>query len=303
MKRHRLFLPYLAAACLVWPLATTAAAQSPDRSAGTAQRDTQRQQDHPPQGRARSGQRDWIRIAIDYDRDGTFDAAETIHYDELETARDRSRQRRFASPSQSRGRATQPSRSVGPVRVRGKLSVMRSIDLVGDDEKDVVIGKLATDTGRTVSVYLGPSHQVERLDLQQGDQVTVEGVPSWINENPFVIGRRISSGDRSITNRMPRQQPLRRFQGEIVDLRNTEFGDRDGSYLVARLQTPDGRSQRINLGRRRELDQLKLQEGDRISVLARRGTINKRPAIIAQLVRAHDQVADVREQTRQELRR
>lgn len=279
---------------------------------GDSQRQRQAQQ---RQNRQRSQQRNqqsaqwrlkpmgWVTVAVDYNDDDSFDAYETIYYYDLQQAQQRSQQRRgqqgqMANRQQGRQQGRQAGQQPQRVRVQGEVQQRKKLDLVGDQHKDVVVAKLRTQNGKDVSVYLGAVERVSQLDIQQGDQITVEGVKSKINDEPFIIARRVSTGDQSITNPMPRQQGLRRCEGEIASLRTEKFKGRDGQYLVARLETDQGRTRTVNLGRKDKLERLDLQEGDQITALVRSGRVGGEQALIAQLVRANDRTVDVRSPNR-----
>jgi len=302
MNKFRIASTFALAALLPLASATLANAQQRQQDRDRDQRDSSAQ---------RSQASSWVRVGADFNNDGRFDTVRWMRRDVFaRSSRQGSTRQQQATRSgeqERRYRPQLPREQRRPqkrlVRVRGELQQRKLVDLVGDGEKDVVIARLQTESGKQVDTYLGPNKRLEKLELTEGDQLTVEGHLSQINEQPFVVGHRVSSGEKSVTNRPPRRQTLRHYRGKIKDLRTTSFRGRDGNFLVAKLTGEEGRSAQINLGKKRNLTKLNLEEGDQISVLARTIKIGGKSALIAQLVRANDRTADVREETKQQLKR
>ena len=276
-----------------------------------AQRQSKKDQNNNDQARLRFEPEGWISIATDYDRDGRFDAIETIYYYDLEFARNRSKQRMADSGQLSSEERLRPSfdqrgweqpQQKRQVTIQGTLRDKRSADLVGHEDHECVVGRIETQSGEMTTVYLGKKQDLDGLDLQTGDKVKVEGVRSRLNDEPAVMARRVSAGGQSVTNDVPQEQPLRKYVGRISDLETTTFRGRDGEWMIARLRTEANGWQQINLGKKNKLKQLDLQEGDKLKVLARPGRINDRSALIAQVVRANDTSVDVREPTNRKLK-
>ena len=307
-------------------MATPVSAQSDRDQQDRGQRQQQAQQQRSRQRDQQSTNyrlqpRGWVTIGVDSDDDKQFDRYETIYYYDLQQAKQRSQQRRADQGranqgqrqqrddrqmdrrqqdrrrTQQDGRRRQQAQQQQRVRLQGEVVRRSKLDLVGDQDKDVAIAQLRTQDGRRVSAYLGALDRVRKLDIQQGDQITVEGVRSAINNQPFIIARRVSKDGQSITNPMPRRQDLRRCDGEIVNLRTATFKGRDGEFVVAKIRGSKDDKKTINLGRKDELKNLNLEEGDRITALVRDGRIGGEDAIIAQMVRANGKTADVRGST------
>lgn len=253
----------------------------------------------------------WVQVAVDYDNDGYYDGVETIYYYDLQQARNQSRQRADDQKRQGRSGSRQANsnrqRSQRQnVRLRGEIVSLESKTMMGDkrdsDSKQQV-AELETNSGRTVSVCLGSKDKVDELDLEEGDRITVEGVRAKMDDKEVVLAKRVSAGNDSITNELPRRQQWRRMSGTVRSMHTTDGGDREESHLVVKVSSEDGRTKQVDLGPKDELDDLDLQEGDRIQVLGRQGTIDGETLTIAQIVRANNETIDVRESTEKSLKK
>ena len=185
--------------------------------------------------------------------------------------------------------------------MKGEIQNLRKQSLTGSDDRSVM-AKLKTEEGRTATVCLGPQKQLSRLNLNEGDQVTIEGVRSRIDDKDVVLARRVTANGDSITNQLPRREQWQQLAGEIRSLRKIRGQGRDQQHLVAEIRA-DGRTRSIDLGPENELQPLDLREGDQVTVFARQGRIGDRSLLIAQKIRAEGRVLDVREATDRSLRR
>mgnify|MGYP002624156839 CR=1 FL=1 len=262
----------------------------------------------------------WIGVAYDYDNDGRYEHADYIYYYDLQQARKRSDRRardlqtmkdgerrtaqRGSADRQRRQQAHSANRrNRQQVRLTGEVTNMGIKDLhLGKDrqsDKEYRFAKIKTNSGRSVRVMLGSEEKVSQLDIREGDQIRVEGVRCKVNDKEAVLARRVSAGGNTITNELPPRQKWRRVSGTIQRVRNTNEG-RDTRHTVIQLR---GSEQQVDLGPQDELQDLDLQEGDQITLLARPGQIDGQRFLIAQKIRANGEKIDVREATNRSLSR
>lgn len=262
------------------------------------------------QQRDRSGQQDsqsreyrvqpggWVGVAYDYDNDGYYDAADYLYYYDIQAARDRSGQRARDSE-----RRRQQGRDRQQVSIRGELTNLGIKSLTaGMDDRDYRFAEVRTDSDRTARVCLGTEEKVSQLDLREGDRVQVEGVRAQIDDKTVLLARRVSSNGDSIENKLPRRENWQRIEGEVRDVRTAGGDDRDQRHQVIEVRTEEGPRQ-VDLGPASEVEQLDLQQGDRVKLLARRGKIGGQAMLIGQKVRANGTTVDVREATDRSLRK
>ncbi|EAQ80307.1 hypothetical protein [Blastopirellula marina] len=240
----------------------------------------------------------WAQIATDYDRDGKYDAVETIYLFDLENARKASRAR---AQSGQNGQASAKLEQRKKVHVAGKVKSLEHKSLISSKEKKVV-AKISTDQGETKTVCLGKESKVQQLDLQTGDQLQASGVRARIDGQEVVLASHVSAGDRSIDNPLPQQRGLSRYQGEVQDTRKTTFQGRNGEFLIATVKTKDHGDKQVNLGPSREITDLDIHKGTQIKMLARQGKMNNQEALIAEVIRVNDRSVDIREATKRTLK-
>jgi hypothetical protein len=236
----------------------------------------------------------WVRVAVDYDQDDRFDAMETIYYYDLVQARDRSAQRRGQQARQGRQdpfARSEPRQRQALRRISGQVADLRAIRLTGGDQQH--IAKVQTHNGQTVPVLLGSAEQLSQLELQNGDQITVWGTGARINDRPVFAARRIQSGEQRVTVSTQPGRNLRRVRGQIASLRTTTFRGRDQQFQVARVELEGGPDRTVILGPQSRLEDLNLQQGDQVQLLARPGRLNDQPALIAQQIRAKDRTVQI----------
>lgn len=290
------------------------ASQQQDRSQNQSRRGSQQDP------RLRVSPSGWIRVAADYDNDGTFDAIETLYVYDLERARQSSRQRanqdsrdmrgssemerlnnssRNNSSRQARNMQGQSSSADGMrtyqqrrETVEGQIKNLRTQSMAGTDSKGVM-ARIETEQGRMATVCLGPQKQLNKLDLAEGDQITVEGVRGRVNDRTVLLARKVSSGDQQVDVQMPDARRLKRVRGEIVSKRNAKFRNQDEQHIVAKVRLISGKQETVNLGPKSKVEKLQLSQGDDVSLLVRPGRVNGQSALIAEQINTGDRTVEI----------
>lgn len=91
--------------------------------------------------------------------------------------------------------------------------------------------------------------------------------------------------------------------GEIEDLKQVRLSGMQQRHIIARIETDDGQLQAVDLGPRNQVNPLRLQTGDWISVRGMQGSINRNKMLMAMNIRTDDQEIRVtRPQGDEELR-
>jgi hypothetical protein len=113
--------------------------------------------------------------------------------------------------SQQRDRDRQDMRQT---QLRGELEAWQRKNLEGQRDAHTLV-RMRLENGRSAIVNLGPNVDLARLDLEQGDRITVQGVRGMINGRPVVMAQRVGVGDRNIrmNNWQPRQSASRDGRG------------------------------------------------------------------------------------------
>ncbi|MEZ6091120.1 MAG: PDZ domain-containing protein [Pirellulaceae bacterium] len=259
----------------------------------------------------------WIRMAVDYNNDGQFDAVETIYTYDLERARQSSRQRanenarRMSSKGESsrdrgdmnrsqsdrsRQMASDRSRSGSSERQRetvsGKILQLRSERLMGMNEPSMV-ARIRTNDNMPAKIVLGPKSTIQKLDLQDGDNITVQGFKGRVNDKTMLLADSVKSGERTVRVALPSSRGAKRVRGELLDWRTTKFRGHDGEFVVAKVKCNSGKQAVVNLGSKSKIDQLNLEKGDELRMIVRPATMNDRKGMVADEVFANGKSVNV----------
>ncbi|GAA5511033.1 PDZ domain-containing protein [Novipirellula caenicola] len=286
----------------------------------------------------------WIRMAIDYDNDGSFDAVETIFTYDLEKARESSRQRanrdaqnrdaqnrdaqKRHSQKQDDSRARSQQHDAGRQKasaergdravafkqeaddrdrnqsqsrqaanrsqetVTGKILQLRSETIVGIDEP-CVIARIRSEDNWPAKAVLGPKSQIERLNLGEGDEITVTGRKGRVNDRSMLLASTVSSGGDKVTVNLPSSRNAKRVRGELLSMRTAQFRNYDRQFVIAEIQCQSGKKATVNLGAKSKVDQLNLSEGDELRLIVRPAKVNGEPAMVADEVMANGKSVNV----------
>lgn len=257
----------------------------------------------------RDAQRDRDRDEAQRDRDQAQRDRDRAQRDRDQARQERGEQRyRSDRPRSERSGASgqQPMMSAKHRRqnetrtITGTISSLKTFRLADGPRRQ--LAKLTTAEGQNVPVDLGRVEELQRLDLQSGDEITVTGQRSRVDDRKMFTARRIESGDTTITLGREQDRGLKRVQGEITNLKTTRFRRSDQEFQVARVDLKGGRSEQVILGPVQKLNELDLQPGDEVQMLVRRGRYNDQPALIADQIRAAGEVVRVTKPERRQLR-
>lgn len=81
-------------------------------------------------------------------------------------------------------------------------------------------------------------------------------------------------------------RPMDTVTGTLRDLKQFRLAGVNQEHLLARVDTPDGRTARVDLGPVETVSGLNLKDGDRITVAGNRGTIDDTEMLMAQRIEA-----------------
>jgi hypothetical protein len=264
----------------------------------------------------------WVRVAYDFDQDGTIDAVEYIYSFDLEQARAASRQRAAMSGMGQMYGQSMSQNLPGPNRfdqnqfnqnqfgqnqfnrfpnaagfsqaqqLSGTIADLQTKQLVGMNEAHQ-IAKLQTRNGQTKKVDLGPISQVSQLNLEEGDDINVTATQGTINQRPVYMARQISNGSQTVQINMPRAQRMMAVQGQIQNVRTTNFRGYNQDITVANVQLQNGQTVPVILGPSSQLQRMDLSQGEQVSALVSPTRLNGQFALLAKQVNADGQTIDL----------
>jgi hypothetical protein len=233
-----------------------------------------------------------VRVAYDFDGDGTFDTIEYLDDSDLEAARARSRDR-----LRSADRMTDTSvqvRTSRPSQFSGQITEIYTSD-VGMDQPQVV-ARVYTPEGDK-SIVLGPQNKITTLQLREGDEVTIFGTPRMISNRQMVVADRIQSQGRTVvvtgSDRPSTDSAPHWVNAEVLSTSTATFRHDDLRHLIARVRLDDGRVRPVDLGPADRYWGVDLSPGENISILANSATINEEPGLVAESVRSANRNVDL----------
>jgi len=232
----------------------------------------------------------YVRIWTDTDGDGRFDSVETIYAFDLEQARRSSADRRGGGPGGMQG--GEEGGMWIEERVEGKIRDLKHIRLYGMGEEHT-LARVETREGRTARVDLGPRKALAGLNLKDGDQVSVAGLPGLINDREVLMASRVESGGKTVQVEPTAARSLQRVKGQVTGIRTAKFRGREGDQIIADLRLHSGRRETVILGPRSSLSDLEIKRGDELAVLVRPGRLNGNSALVAEQVRAGDRTIEI----------
>ncbi len=233
----------------------------------------------------------WVNIAVDYNNDGWYDGWETIYYYDYQQARESSRQR-----SQN---GSQQSANEGPrrARIQGEIVQMKT-EKSSDGNNKRVVAQIKNSQGRKAEVCLGPQDKLSKLNLSNGDQVSVEGVLMRKDGQLKLLASRVASNGQSVTHKLTKRPMLNRVKGELTRLSEAKSKRGDGIFLIGKIKTDNG-SKTVHFGPKKQLSKLNLSEGDDVNVITRTGSVSGKKATLALQVSANDETVKIARQPKQ----
>jgi hypothetical protein len=278
---------------------------------GTGAMSTQTQYKLDPQS--------WVRLGIDYDGDGGIDQYQYVLGYDLIQAREKSRERIARARMQrqqrfgkARGyypeeRGYAPGRgyrrpewadALRTDRVEGTIRSLKTVRLVGMDQAHR-IARVETRAGRIARVDLGPKENLSRLDLQQGDRITVHGNRGTLDEKSYLMARRIQARGGNVRVNRPSDGGLQRYAGRILKVRTASFEQHDvPDQIMARVRLDQGITTVVNLGSRNQLQDeldtsLRNLEGKNVELIAHRARVGNKTALVADQLRVGNQLVSI----------
>jgi opacity protein-like surface antigen len=191
----------------------------------------------------------------------------------------------------------EPQQTEGQVRLQGEIQSLQTRSI---NNRRMVVAQIRTQDNRTVPVLLGSPDRLDRLNLRQGDPVTVIGQRVRLNDRPALKAERIRADGESMRTGQAysrsegRRSPTMQVSGTIEDIQQVKIFGQPDLHAVAAVSSENGRIRVVDLGPRSQLGRLGLQKGDRLQVRGERGSINNNPVVAARQVVANGESVSIR---------
>ncbi len=171
-------------------------------------------------------------------------------------------------------------------RLSGKVTGMKTMKLSGA-RQDHALARLQTKDGHTLKVDLGPKRLVrQKLDLSQGDRITVVGRRGHVDDQSIFIAHKIMHDGDTVRIKRTRTKQYRQFEGEVASFKEMKLrGDGKRRHTVAEVRLADGGRRRVALGQRQRVDRIGIERGDRIQFTARPCKIDGDKGLLAKHIR------------------
>jgi|GEM_PF-6830660 len=135
-----------------------------------------------------------------------------------------------------------------PKAVSGKIAIIKELKVKGGDQLHQVV-RILTKDGKQVAADLGKKASLKGINLEYGQEISVEGPMARLSGKPFVLAQKVSSHgktvriEREFLSAMPAGRPgqgesagaeskSREVSGEAVVKGQVLHIDRDGFYIV-----------------------------------------------------------------------
>lgn len=206
-----------------------------------------------------------IRIGFDLDGDNRIDAYENVRGYDLMRNSPRLRQH-----LQEDAGAARPAEPMPLISLRGEIRDLKQVRLTGMPQRHI-IARIETEEDRSVAVDLGPKSQINSLELEKGDWISVRGIQGSINRNKMLMAAEIQTADQAIRVNQPPDRNELRFAGKIRETTVRSIGADRPDHLLALVETPQDEKVVVDLGSNAALQQqdVELSRNDEIVFLAR----------------------------------
>lgn len=150
-----------------------------------------------------------------------------------------------------------------------------------------MIARIRTDENLPAKAVLGPKSKLEKLQLADGDEVTVTGRKGRVNDKSMLLAATVTSDGKEVSVDLPSSRNAKRIRAELLSMRTTEFQNYNGSFVIAEVQCSNGKKSTVNLGVQSKIDQLNLSKGDDLRLIVRPAKVNGKPGMVADEVMAN----------------
>jgi plastocyanin len=218
--------------------------------------------------------------------------------------------------------------------VRGEIERLRRLTARGDGSARMVANILTDDDNR-VMVDLGPSDRLQKLELREGDRITVRGPVARIDDGRVMMANRVEAGGQQVAvDRGPSDSGQRQQVSDRVTRRRgqSDEGSREGTrgassdsdqaatkrdaitgvvksvrepdiagrtHMVVSLQADDDRRLVVDLGPRQRLGSSDIQQGDRLTVCGPATDVGDQRVVVARQIKQDGRWRDIERQHQQ----
>jgi hypothetical protein len=198
----------------------------------------------------------------------------------------------------------QGGREVGGLQLRtinGQILRTQEIKLPEMKER-LLVALLRTDQGRRALAVLGPVQELQDLDLNQGDQVSVQGLCLHMDGHPVCLTQQLRAHGQTLqaaqraNEKMVR--PSSQVRGKVIRTKEIDLPGINEEVMVAVVQGEDGQKYIAGLGTAEDLDRVQLGRGDQVTIRGPEFRIGDHRFLLGRELNANGQTVRIGESER-----
>ncbi|REK18808.1 MAG: hypothetical protein DWQ37_03100 [Planctomycetota bacterium] len=197
----------------------------------------------------------------DYDHDGTYDAYASWHDEDWDGVFDEYvfyplSDLKSSSAEQQQQRAMQEApKSSKAAKASGTIERTKQVKVRG---KQHTVVSIKPADGPNVVADLGRTDRLSELDVKNGQQITVAGLPTQVGDKKVLLATTFDVGGQE--RNVNRQR--RDLHGKVVDTRKAKVRGRQ--HLIAIVENDKGNKVAVDFGPAERLD-LEVSKGDQLT--------------------------------------
>ena len=190
-------------------------------------------------------------------------------------------------------------------QVSGQVLSSKSVQVrqQGQNVGKNMVVMLETQDGQRVIVDLGPSKNLQDVNIQQGDQISARGQLVRIGDRPVLLAEQVRAQGQNRQVQRQQQammQQTKQMTGQIKRMKEVHFRGTQQTNQVVLLETQQGRQLAVDLGSTQNLQDLNLQEGAQIQVKGEPVRIGDRIVLLANRLKVNGQTVRISQQQQQQ---
>jgi hypothetical protein len=221
----------------------------------------------------------------DYDGDGLYDAYYRYHDNDGDGFYEVVSYFTFndvADREQTDRSSQQNPESAKQHRVSGEITKTKKVS-VADTRHMVAV--LRTSAGNQAIVDLGPVRDIDQLDLEKGDKLTVHGPSVKIGQRKTILAKKVSANGRTQETR----RSGKTMTGRIVNTRTAEVRGKERQIAVVET---NGKHRLVDLGPANRLE-MELDKGAKVTVTGVPVKVGDKRVLIAHEIEHGQETASI----------
>jgi hypothetical protein len=194
-------------------------------------------------------------------------------------ARDAAKQQQAQQPPKR-----QQPQDLQPVTIQGRIEGFREVGIKDDSGlwQDHTLVRIRLDSGTESVVDIGRRMDLVDIDLQQGQQIQINGHQGQLDNQQIVVADQIQSGQRTFN--IARNDQRQEISGRITDVSKIDLNKQGEDSLLVRLKMDDGSAVVVDLGKDTNLEDLDLEKNSQVRVRGEREFIDGKSILVAEQI-------------------